>query len=300
MHIFVKTFSIVTVAAFLLSGCVQKKTTQSYDMEINQWHQQREQRLTKPDSWLSLAGLFWLQEGDNTFGSDKSNAIVFPEKAPAFAGTFYVRNGKVKVILKAEALVTIDGERELEKTFDGSAEGKTGIMKSGSLTWYVIKRGDRFLIRLKDSANPAIKNFTGIKRYPVDKRWRIKARLEAYDPPKKLKIANVLGQIYFQDCPGALVFEIGGKEYRLDPEGKVGNKSWFLNFSDETGGRETYGAGRYLELDAADSNGFTYIDFNKAYNPPCAFSPFATCPLPPEGNHLGIRVTAGEKNYGKH
>jgi len=128
----------------------------------------------------------------------------------------------------------------------------------------------------------------------------MKAHLEPYDPPKKLEIANVLGQISLSDCPGALVFELEGKEYRLDPEGKPGDKLWFLNFSDETSGRETYGAGRYLVLDVPDANGITHIDFNKAYNPPCAFSPFATCPLPPKGNHLGIEITAGEKNYGHH
>ncbi len=293
---------LIFLFAFLIlfSACGQEEPAQSYEAEINEWHKQREERLTKPDSWLSLAGLFWLKDGANTFGSDISNAIVFPEKAPAFVGTFYVRNGKVKVILKAEALVTIDGERELEKTLNDAAEGKTGIMKSGSLSWYVIKRGDKFLIRLKDSVNPAIANFTGIKRYPVDKRWRVKARLEPYDPPKKLEIANVLGQVSYVDCPGALLFEINGKEYRLDPEGKPGEKSWFLNFSDETSGRETYGAGRYLVLDAPDEDGITHIDFNKAYNPPCAFSPYATCPLPPKQNHLDVEIRAGEKNYGHH
>ena len=293
---------LIFLFAFLIlfSACGQEEPAQSYEAEINEWHKQREERLTKPDSWLSLAGLFWLKDGANTFGSDISNAIVFPEKAPAFVGTFYVRNGKVKVILKAEALVTIDGERELEKTLNDAAEGKTGIMKSGSLSWYVIKRGDKFLIRLKDSVNPAIANFTGIKRYPVDKRWRVKARLEPYDPPKKLEIANVLGQVSYVDCPGALLFEINGKEYRLDPEGKPGEKTWFLNFSDETSGRETYGAGRYLVLDAPDEDGITHIDFNKAYNPPCAFSPYATCPLPPKQNHLDVEIRAGEKNYGHH
>lgn len=291
---------LVLTTLFLFSACKQKTSAQSYEAEFNEWHRQREQRLTKPDSWLSLAGLFWLQDGENTFGSDKSNNLIFPKKAAPFLGSFYVRDGKVKVILKKDVDVTIDGEEIIGKTISGGNEGKTGVMKYGSLSWYVIKRGNRFLIRLKDSENPAIKDFTGIKRYPVDKRWRVKAHLEPYDPSKKLEIANVLGQISLSDCPGALVFELEGKEYRLDPEGKPGDKLWFLNFSDETSGRETYGAGRYLVLDVPDANGITHIDFNKAYNPPCAFSPFATCPLPPKGNHLGIEITAGEKNYGHH
>lgn len=299
IHIQIRLIFLFAVL-ILFSACKQEKPAQSYEAEINQWHQQREERLTKPDSWLSLAGLFWLQDGENTFGSDKNNAIVFPEKAPPFLGSFYVRAGKVKVILDKDAAVTVDGKSILEKTLDSANEGKSGVMKSGSLTWYVIKRGEQFLIRLKDSKNPAIKNFTGIERYPVDKHWRIKAQLEPYDPPKKLEIANVLGQISFQDCPGALVFKIDDREYRLDPEGKAGDKSWFLNFSDETSGRKTYGAGRYLVLDAPDNNGIIYIDFNKAYNPPCAFSPYATCPLPPKQNHLDVEIKAGEKDYGHH
>jgi hypothetical protein len=151
---------------------------------------------------------------------------------------------------------------------------------------------------------PVTTERAAVRAAPVTVAGRImlavQARLEPYDPPKKLEIANVLGQISFQDCPGALVFEIEGKEYRLDPQGSPEDKSWFLNFTDETSGRETYGAGRYLVLDAPDENGITYIDFNKAYNPPCAFSPYATCPLPPKQNHLNVEITAGEKDYGHH
>ena len=301
MHISVKIFSIVIVTIYLFSACGQKTDTQNYKAEIKQWHKEREQRLTKPDSWLSLAGLFWLKEGENRFGADKSNDIVFPEKkAPALIGRFFVRDGKVKVILRKDLQVTIDGASIREKTLMTDVDGEPTILRFGSLSWYVIKRGEQFLIRLKDSANPAIKNFTGIELYPVDKQWRVNARLEPYDPPKKLEIANVLGQVSRTDCPGALVFEIDGKEYRLDVQGKWGDKSWFLNFTDETSGRETYSAGRYLVLDAPDEKGVTVMDFNKAYNPPCAFSPYATCPLPPKQNHLKVAIRAGEKNYGHH
>lgn len=301
MRLLGRSSFILILSASLLAGCQQKNTAQTYEAAINEWHEQREQRLTKPDSWLSLAGLFWLKDGDNTFGSDTSNALVFPAgKARPFFGHFYVRAGKVKVILQKDAAVTIDGRVIYEATLKNDTEGQPAIMKYGSLSWYVIKRGDRFLIRLKDSENPAIQNFTGIERFPVDKRWRVRAKLEPYNPPKKLEIVNVLGQKSETDCPGALVFEIEGKEYRLDPEGKTGDKRWFLNFSDETSGRETYGAGRYLVLEAPNAKGQTFIDFNKAYNPPCAFSPYATCPLPPKQNHLSIKITAGEKNYGHH
>lgn len=300
MYNFQKLYLFIITALFIFAGCPQNKPIQSYEAEINEWFKQRERRLTSKDSWLSLAGLFWLQEGENTFGSDKSNAVIFPGKAPSFLGSFYVLDGKVKVIFKKEGDVTIDDKPLREATLKSDAEGKTTMMKSSSLSWYVIKRGEQFLIRLKDSENPEITNFTGINRYPVNKKWRVRARLEPYDPPKKIETANMLGQLSYDDCPGALVFQMDGKEYRLDPLGKQGDKSYFLIFSDETSGRETYGAGRYLSVEAPDSTGFTYIEFNRAYNPPCAFSPYATCPLPPKQNHIPVEIRAGEKDYGHH
>lgn len=296
-----KPFILIFAALILVAGCQQNKTRQSYAAEINEWFAQREQRLVSHDSWLSLAGLFWLQEGENTFGTDISNALIFPEgKAVPFMGSFYVRKGKVKVIFKKDVKVTINDQQIGEANLQSDADGKASLMTFGSLSWFVIKRGEQFLLRLKDSESPAIANFTGIDRFPVDQTWRVKARLEPYDPLKKLEIANVLGQLSYEDCPGALVFEIAGNEYHLDPSGKPDDKSYFLIFSDETSGRQTYGAGRYLSVDAPDSTGFTYIEFNKAYNPPCAFSPFATCPLPPKQNHLPVEIKAGEKNYGMH
>lgn len=297
MKNFIKPFSLFFTVILLFTGCRQK---QNYVAEINEWHQQREARLKKPTGWLSLAGLFWLEEGENSFGADKSNNLVFPEKAPAFCGSFFLREGKVKVVLNPDAGITIDGKVQREVTLRSDVDGNPNLLQFGSLSWYVIKRGDRFLIRLKDAENPAIAEFKGIERFPVDKKWRIKARLEPYDPPKKLQIGNVLGQVSESDCPGALVFDIDGKEYRLDPEGKPGDKSYFLIFTDETSGRETYGAGRFLSIEAPGADGITYIDFNKAYNPPCVFSPFATCPLPPKQNHVPLAITAGEKTYGHH
>ncbi len=194
MKIFIKSPIFIFALLILFLACKQGKSARSYEAEINEWHKQRERRLTKPDSWLSLAGLFWLQEGENTFGSDPGNAVVFPKgKAPAFMGRFYVHDGTVKVVLNKESGVTINGERIREKILRPDVEGDPTILHFGVLSWYVIKRGEKFLIRLKDSVNPAIKNFTGIERYPVNKNWRIKARLEKYNPPKKLEIANVLG-----------------------------------------------------------------------------------------------------------
>lgn len=301
MSLAFRLFIYFLAFVFLFLGCQKNNIAQSYETDINEWFAQREQRLTDPGSWLSLAGLFWLQDGENTFGSDKNNALVFPEgKAADFIGSFYIMDDKVKVIFKKEVNVTIDDNLLAEATLQTDADGTASIMKSGSRTWFVIKRGDQFLIRLKDSENPAITNFSGIKRYPVSDKWRVKAHFEPYDPPKQLEIPNVLGQISYEDCPGSLLFEINGQKHRLDPIGKIGEESWFIIFSDETSGRETYGAGRFLSVEAPDSSGITYIEFNKAYNPPCAFSPYATCPLPPKQNHIPVEIKAGEKNYGHH
>ncbi|HGY56167.1 MAG TPA: DUF1684 domain-containing protein [Caldithrix abyssi] len=301
MRVFIALFSWVLF--FLTVGCDSEPTTEkaAYFQQIENWHKQRIASLTKKDGWLTLAGLFWLEEGESTFGSAEDNKIVFPkDKAPAHIGRFIVKGDEISVKIDSRVTVLHDGQPVQALPLQHDLTGKPTILTLGSLSWYVIKRGDRYLIRLKDSEHPRLKEFKGIERYPVDVRWRVKARLEPYNPPKKLHIANVLGQVSETDCPGALVFEIDGKEYRLDPEGKMGEKEWFLNFSDETSGRETYGAGRYLVIDAPDENGITYIDFNKAYNPPCAFSPFATCPLPPKQNKLLLRITAGEKDYGHH
>ena len=288
----------------MLYGCAdnpKEKDDSAYIKEIEDWHKQRVASLTKKDSWLSLAGLFWLSEGDNTFGSAEDNKIVFPRgKAPDRIGRFIVNGDDIKVKINPQVRVLHDGKPVSELALRHDLSGHPTILTLGSLSWYVIKRGDRYLIRLKDSENPRLKQFKGIERYPVDMRWRIKARFEPYDPPKRIPIPNVLGQVSEEDSPGALAFEIDGTTYRLDPLGEAGDKELFIIFSDETSGRETYGAGRFLAVDAPNEKGFTYIDFNKAYNPPCAFSEFATCPLPPAQNRLPVKITAGEKDYGHH
>ncbi len=285
---------------WLIAGCHPRERDQAYTQSIEKWHKAREERLTRRDGWLSLAGLFWLKEGQNTFGSDKENDIVFPAKAPALIGKFILTHGKVRAVIQDKVPVFTNSTIVHTLLLKSDADGSPTVLKCGTLSWYVIKRGDRYLIRLKDSANPNISRFKGIARYPVDKKWRVRAFLQPYDPPKKIAIANVLGQLSEEPCPGALIFKINDKEYRLDPIAEAGSDELFLIFSDETSGRTTYGAGRFLDIKRPDSSGYTYIDFNKAYNPPCAFSDFATCPLPPRQNHLPLKISAGEKDYDHH
>jgi hypothetical protein len=168
------------------------------------------------------------------------------------------------------------------------------------LKWHIIKRGDRFALRLKDSGSKALKEFKGLEYFPVDPSWRINARFVPYDPPKQLYIATVIGTIDTMTAPGYLSFRAGRKTCRLDPVHEAGDSSLFVIFADGTSGVETYGGGRFMDVALPDEYGHTVIDFNKAYNPPCAFTEFATCPLPPDQNKLPVRVAAGEKVYAEH
>ncbi|MBN2412875.1 DUF1684 domain-containing protein [candidate division KSB1 bacterium] len=269
-----------------------------YVTAVQEWHSNRIKALTAPDSWLSLAGLFWLKQGENRFGSHRSNDFVFPnDKAPEFMGLFFLEDDRVRVKINKGVNVTAKDTPVTEMPLQSDETGDPPILSWGTLSWYIIKRGDKYGVRLRDSEHPRLKEFKGIKTYPIDPEWRVTARFEPYDPPRQINVPNVLGTISEEPSPGALVFDIKGKTYRLDPVAEPGAKRYFIIFADETSGRETYDAGRFLYIDAPGEDGTTIIDFNKAYNPPCAFSPFATCPLPPSQNRLAVKITAGEKNY---
>jgi uncharacterized protein (DUF1684 family) len=191
----------------------------------------------------------------------------------------------------------IEGVPATSMDLQTDAADKATVMKMGSLTFFVIRRGDKFGLRVKDKQNPARARFAGLDYFPADPKWRLTSRFEPYNPPKIIPIVNVLGMVENMTSPGALSFEINGSGYRLDPVVEKGSKQLFVIFADKTSGRETYGAGRYLYVEPADADGKIVVDFNKSYNPPCAFTKFATCPLPPRQNRLAIRVEAGEKKY---
>jgi uncharacterized protein (DUF1684 family) len=242
-----------------------------------------------------------LKDGKNTFGSDASNSIIFPkEKSPDFIGTLHLENGRVRTEI-AEGIKVLYNKKPITSIeMKPDISGEPTILSMDSLSWYIIKRGERFAVRLRDSENENIKNFTGIEIYPIDTTWRVEATLESYNPPKLMDVPNITGTISKEVSPGALVFKIEGQEYRLDPVGNPGGKSLFVIFADQTNGYETYGAGRFVYAAMPGEDGKTILDFNKAYNPPCAFTRFATCPLPPSQNVLPIKVTAGEKKYAHH
>jgi len=277
------SLAILFIIILAASGCSEKepepKGTPEYIAEIDQWHQKRIERLKDESGWLTLVGLYWLKEGDNIFGSDKNNDIVFPENAPQYIGLVSSNEGKPIKEIKLKHDLT----------------GNPTILDLGSLRWYIIKRGDRYGIRLRDINVPLRNKFNGIERFPVNEDWKINASFEAFDPPKVISLPTQMGTVVEEPSPGAVVFEKDGQTYRIDAV-DTGKRLWLI-FADETSGKETYGAGRYLYIDKPDSTGNTVVDFNLAYNPPCVFTKYATCSFPPKQNLLKLRITAGEKMW---
>lgn len=251
-----------------------------YESEILQWRAERVAALKTEDGWLSLAGLFWLHEGSNPFGAAATNEIALPD-GPAHAGIFEFHEGKV----------TLSGKPI-------RPNGEQPAAEAGRVKLYVIKRGDKVGIRVKDPQSDARRSFHGLEYFPINEQFHINAQWVAES--KDLPILNMLGQTEPQPSPGYAVFQIRGQEFHLRPYiEEPGAKQLFYVFRDQTAGKETYGAGRFFYSDFP-LDGKVVLDFNKAYNPPCAFTPYATCPLPPAENKLGIRVEAGEKKYGDH
>lgn len=272
----------------------------AYRQEVESWRKTRVEGLKKEDGWFTLVGLFWLDEGENRFGSASSNKVILPEgKAPAVAGTLVRKGDGVRVRVDPGAKLTHDGKPVTELDLQHDLAGEPTVLQLGSVSFFVIKRGERIGVRVKDTEAQALKAFHGLDNYAIDPSWRVTARFEPYKPPKQVPIPNVLGTIDNTPSPGAVVFERGGKTWRLEALEGSPDGGLFLIFADQTNGKETYGAGRFLYTEAP-KDGKVVLDFNKAYNPPCAFSAYATCPLPPRENRLALRIEAGEKKYGDH
>ena len=273
-------------------------TDPKYIEEIKNWQKERVESLKKEDGWLNLAGLYWLRPGSNTFGAEAGNQLVFPKgKSAAQLGRLILENGEVWVESKPEAEVW-QGENRVEKLKIFSPGNAPLVLRHGSLRWFVIKRGEKYGIRLRDLEHPNLSHFTGIESYTIDSKWKVVAKLEKFPEEIKIAITDVLGQTSMQPSSGALVFTLKGKTYRLDPIDE--GDQFFILFGDKTNAKHTYQSGRFLyaQKPAAGSN-TVILDFNKAYNPPCAFTEFATCPLPPAQNVLNVAIQAGEKRYGE-
>lgn len=279
------------------SASVEPAEGPAYVASVDEWHGARLERLRSPTGWLTLVGLFWLEEGDNTFGSAEDNDLVFPAKAPAHAGTLRLEDGLVTLEAALGASLRHDGNDVTVLPMASDATGEETRVELGSLRFYVLEREGRMGIRLKDVEAPVLGSFTGIDRFPVEPRWRIEADWEAYDPPKTVFTPNVIGSAFEEECPGALVFSVDGREVRLEPT--TSGEGLFLVFGDGTNGDSTYGGGRFLTLDGP-RDGKVVVDFNRTYNPPCVFTPYATCPLPRKENRTEVAIEAGEKMWGEN
>jgi uncharacterized protein (DUF1684 family) len=291
---------VLAVVGFGAGLCAPAGADEAYRAEIQEWRDAREAGLEAEDGWLSLVGLFWLKEGPNRFGSDPSSDMVLPMgSSPESAGVFTFEDGRTTLKLERGVDGRIDGERVTgPRVMQPDTADRTDILEVGNVTMYVIERGDRFGIRAKDKTSPVRTGFTGLNWYPIDEGYRIEARWVSYPSPRPLKVPNVLGETEIRPSPGHAEFELDGQLVRLDGVLQdSGSMELFFILRDQTSGKETYGSGRFLYADPP-KQGRVILDFNKSYNPPCAFTPYATCPLPPKQNWLPVKVEAGEQAYG--
>ncbi len=267
--------------------------------DLAQWRAARLQSLTSDTGWLNLVGLLWLKEGDNTFGRGPGNALVLQNAALAEnAGTFVVHDHVVSFRAHPGAGITHHGEPVEEIAMSSDAAGEPTVVSSGPLRFFVIERAGKLGVRIRDLDSPRRRDFRGLEYFPASTAWNVSARFEPYEPARRIKITNILGMEEDAEAPGVLVFHANGREWRLEAIlESPADTHLFVMFQDGTSGHETYGGGRFLQV-PLPAGGLAQMDFNKAYNPPCALNDFATCPLPPPGNRLQLRVEAGELAYG--
>ena len=282
---------ILAVAAFLLSACAA--STSTYKTEIDNWRSKHETELRADDGWLTLAGLFWLKEGTNTIGRGEGYDIQLTEnfKQDKF-GEIDFHDGKAILKIQPHVDASVDGKPLTTVELRLDQPGPATKVTAGSQTFYLIKREDRFGIRLKDSNSAERRNFDGEHWFPADQSYRVTGTFEPFGEVQEVEIPNVLGGTFKMKSPGTVKFKLLGKDLTLQPVIED-EKTLFFIFKDATSNNETYGAGRFLYTDNP-INGQVILDFNKAENPPCAFTTFATCPVPPPQNHLAAEIKAGE------
>ena len=264
-----------------------------YEKEIEAWRVEREANLKADDSWLTVSALFFLREGENSFGSSPRNDLTLPDRVRAEAGVFELRDGTVTLRAPAGGTLTVDGNAVATAQLYPSERRAT--LTIGSMSLWVHHSGERPAIRVRDTESEIRKSFTGLDWYPVDERYRVRGRFTPHAKPITVKTMNILGDIETYTSTGYVTLTVAGKEVRMLPVNSD-RRLWFI-MRDLTSGDQTYSAARFLYADVADANGWTTVDFNMAYNPPCAFNPHTTCPLPPPDNRLDVRIEAGEKNY---
>ncbi|QBZ97537.1 DUF1684 domain-containing protein [Flavobacterium sangjuense] len=294
-----KILQPLLLIAIMVTATSSYSQKTDYKKEIDTWHKKREEKLKAENGWLNLAGLYWLKEGKNTFGSSDKNQIQFPEGTiDDFAGYFERIGTTVKIVVNKEVLINLNGKPIDEAIVFHPDSIKPLALSHKDLRWTIIKREDRIGIRLRNLKSPLLESFHGVERFPVDANWKIEATLVKTDQPIEIPITNVLGQTTKEKSSGKLVFTVNNEKCSLDVLDE--EDGFFILFGDETNGDQTYPAGRFLSASKPDKNGKVILDFNKATNPPCAFTAYATCPLPPIQNRLPVAIKAGEKVFGEH
>ncbi len=298
--------AVLTTAVLLLVGAAPGDKTPSasapdvaYLQAYDKWKADLVDDLKQ--NWLLLAGLFWLKPGENTFGTDAGNAIVFP-KGPAHAGVFELQGTDVTAKFSPDAHATTDGKPVTTAKLQPDISGKPTVVELGSLRMKAIVRGQRIGIRLYDLDSDEAKNYRGPVFFPLDLSYRVTATWVASEGKRTVDVPNVLGDTTATPVAGTVVFKINGQQVQLTDLGGNPTKGLSFVFNDLTSKTDTYPGGRFLETDAV-VNGTVLIDFNRAYNPPCAVTPYATCPLAPKENRLAVAVPAGEKfdrTHGHH
>ena len=281
-------------AGLLLAATPLPAADADYPKTVQEWRERADRGLRRDNGWLTLAGRYVMKPGVSTFGTGKDNDIVFPEGlGPARMGTIAVEPGRVFVQLEPGLTMTKDGVAMTGKVMGTGLENRDWVAM-GRAAFHVIEREGRHVLRLADNESEVRKRFGGRVWYDVKEPYRVKAKYVPYSPPRKIAIVNVLDEVSDEVAPGYVEFRLNGRTHRLDAVGD--DKGLFFVFRDATAGHTTYAPGRFLYVEEKPRPGETFLlDLNRAYNPPCAFSEFTTCPLPPKQNVLKVKVEAGEK-----
>ena len=261
------------------------------------WQARRTESIGGPNGWTTLVGLHWLNEGDNSAGRAAINQVVLAsDGVPAFVGTFTRKGDSVTFTAAPNADVRVQGKKVSRIELTTDAQPDPTQLQVGLVSIVVIQRADRVGLRVRDPDSPARREFKGLRWFPYNPGWRLEGKFVPFTSPEKLRVPDVTGGTQEFDCPGVIVFSAQGAEHQLSVAKEAGESDFFVMFRDETSGRSTYAAGRFLYVSKPDAGGNVIIDFNRAYTPPCGFTAFATCPLPPQQNWLRLAVEAGELN----
>jgi len=279
-------------ASILVSGAL---ADDAYRSEIERFRQRRVADLKAEDGWLSVVGLHWLHQGESRVGSDPSSDILLPPGAPASVGSLILQNDVAVFRAAPAARITRGGSAFTEGEVRSDSSGKPDVLSIGDIRMILLKRGSRYALRVKDNQSASRTRFTDLKWYPIDEGWKITARFVPAPEHTRLVFDTIVGEQETTDSPGYAVFERGGKTYKLQAARESDGSLWFV-FRDGTSGRTTHGGARQL-VAAAPRGDVVVLDFNKATNLPCAYIPFATCPLAPPQNRLSLPITAGELKY---